>query len=142
MRLAFFQAAMLTVAVQATESATQEEAEPSYFPDLLVQTASIVDFFYPFVHDEEQTVETNLAQTEPKPVLHSQVDSEALAESEVDADAELLVESEVNVDADAELEAIMEAEIESEANGEVVLDSEALNKIENECEGNAECIKD
>ena len=128
MRLAFFQAAMLTVAVQATDSATQEEAEPSYFPDLLVQTASIVDFFYPFVHDEEQTVETNLAQTEPKPILHGQVDSDALAESEVDADAEL--------------EAIMEAEIESEANGEVVLDSEALNKIENECEGNAECIKD
>ena len=37
MRLAFFQAAMLTVAVQATDSASQEEAvEPSYFPDLLV----------------------------------------------------------------------------------------------------------
>ena len=45
MRLTFFQAAMLTVAAQATE---EEAAEPSYFPDLLVQTASIVDFFYPF----------------------------------------------------------------------------------------------
>ena len=83
-------------------------------------------------------METNLAQTEPKPTLHGQVDSEALAESEVDVDAEL----EVDLDADAELEAIMEAEIESEANGEAVLNAEALNRIENECEGDAECIKD
>ena len=47
MRVAFFQAAMLAVAVTAADE------EQSYFPDLLVQTASIVDYFYPFNHDEE-----------------------------------------------------------------------------------------
>ena len=47
MKVAFFQAAMLAVAVTAADE------EPSYFPDLLVQTASIVDYFYPFNHDEE-----------------------------------------------------------------------------------------
>ena len=75
MKLAFYQAAMLTVAVQATEASTNEEAEPSYFPDLLVQTASIVDYFYPFVH-EEHSAETSLAQTtqnttsKPEPTFH------------------------------------------------------------------------
>ena len=54
---------MLTVTVQATDAATNEEAEPSYFPDFLVQTASLVDYFYPFVHEEEHSVATALAQT-------------------------------------------------------------------------------
>ena len=43
MKIAFFQAAMLVSAASAVD--TDKE---SFFPDLLVQTASIVDFFYPF----------------------------------------------------------------------------------------------
>ena len=43
MKIAFFQAALLVGAASAVD--TDKE---SFFPDLLVQTASIVDFFYPF----------------------------------------------------------------------------------------------
>ena len=111
MKLAFYQAAMLTVAVQATEAATQEEAEASYFPDLLVQTASIVDYFYPFLHESEHITATALAQTKnhPEPTFQGQVESEIESgvDLEVDADA----------DADAELDAAIDAEIESEAYG-------------------------
>ena len=158
MRLAFFQAAMLTVAVQANESSTQDEAErTSYFPDLLVQTASIVDFFYPFTHDaaEEKSVETALAQaqrtdSEPKPSLHGQVgsiseldlDNDLEADAEAEADAELQAENELDADADAELSAIIDAELDSEANGTVFLDADALNTIETECDGDADCIKE
>ena len=39
MKIAFFQAAILAVAANAAE----EAAQPSYFPDLLVQTANVVD---------------------------------------------------------------------------------------------------
>ena len=65
MRLAFFQAALLAAAVTATDSETgAEETEQSYYPDLLVQTASLVDYFYPAVNNEDEQVNTTLAQTQ------------------------------------------------------------------------------
>ena len=47
MKIVFFQAALLMGAAQAAESETYEVEETSYFPDMLVQTASIVDYFFP-----------------------------------------------------------------------------------------------
>lgn len=117
MKLAFYQAAMLTVAVQATEAATQEEAEASYFPDLLVQTASIVDYFYPFVHESEHITATALAQTKnpPEPTFQGQVESEI--ESGVDLEVDADADADADVELDAELDAAIDAEIESEVYG-------------------------
>ena len=47
MRVAFFQAAMLVAATVATESPEESSA-----PDFLVQTASLIDYFYPETPEE------------------------------------------------------------------------------------------
>jgi len=76
MRLSFYQAALLAVGAQATEtdvvtSATIDIQKPveqiSYFPDMLVQTASLVDFFFPFVHEEGDQATNVLAQIVAEP---------------------------------------------------------------------------
>ncbi len=72
MKLKFFQPALLVVAATAAE-ANEESQTASYFPDMLVQTASIIDFFYP-QEQEQVSVAEVLAQT--------------AAEADVDAEAE------------------------------------------------------
>ena len=113
MKVAFFQAAMLAVAVTAADD------EPSYFPDLLVQTASIVDYFYPFNNDEEQG---------------------ALAQSNVDIDtnidADIEAEAQAEVDVESSADSAGEAEGEVEADSESELDSTAMLS----CGADADCV--
>ena len=47
--------ALLAVAAEASSP------DQDYMPDFLVQTASIVDFFYPFVTEDAVSAETQLA---------------------------------------------------------------------------------
>jgi hypothetical protein len=61
MKIAFFQAALLIGAASAADAASEIE-EASYWPDMLVQTASLVDFFYP--NAEEESPATYLAEIE------------------------------------------------------------------------------
>ncbi len=57
MRVSFFQTGMLVVAAHAVSANAQDDVDQHYMPDLLVQTASLVDYFFP----EEST--ESLAQT-------------------------------------------------------------------------------
>ena len=97
---------MLAVAVTAADD------EPSYFPDLLVQTASIVDYFYPFNHDEEGS---------------------ALAQSNVDVDTNTNIEAEAKMESSSE----SEAEGEAKADSESELDSNSMLS----CGADADCVK-
>ena len=112
MKLVFFQAALLAVASNATE-ASEAEQSSIWSGDWLVQTASIVDYFYPFQHDEEASIETTLAQNANE------------------------VEGESDADIDAELEAETLARIKSESG----LSNEVLNQIEADCLGDPYCVK-
>merc|ERR1711934_725772 len=89
MKIAFFQAALLIGAASASEAYEVEEA--SYWPDMLVQTASLVDYFFPNAENEPPA--TYLAE-----IASEQVEDADLAELEAEAEAELEAE------ADAELE--------------------------------------
>ena len=74
MKIAFFQALLLGAA-QAVETMAEIESEASYWPDLLVQTASIVDFFYP--SNEVETPATYLAEIEAEePTVLAEVAAE------------------------------------------------------------------
>ena len=112
MKLVFFQAALLAVASNASE--TPEAEQSSIFSaDWLVQTASLVDYFYPFQHDEEATIETTLAQNANM--------------SEGGSDAEI----------DGELEAESLARLQAESG----LSNEVLNQINADCLGDPYCVK-
>ena len=96
MKLVFFQAALLAVVSKASESPVSEQS--SIWPaDWLVQTASLVDYFYPFQQDEESSVATNLAQNDAEPAadadLESVVDAAIDAELEADTLAKLKADS-------------------------------------------------
>ena len=80
MKIAFFQAALLIGAASASEAYEVEEA--SYWPDMLVQTASLVDYFFP--NAENETPATYLAE-----IASEQVEDADLAELEAEADADL-----------------------------------------------------
>ena len=67
-------------------------------PDFLVQTASIVDFFYPFVTEDAVSAETQLAQI----ATENQGNARADADNEAELEAESELESELESDADAE----------------------------------------
>ena len=88
MKLVFFQAALLAVATKASESPDTEQSS-IFSGDWLVQTASLVDYFYPFQHDEEATLETTLAQN----ANEIEGDAEPAADIDADIDGELEAES-------------------------------------------------
>merc|ERR1719195_2471192 len=75
MKIAFFQAALLLAGAQAVETMAEIEQEASYWPDLLVQTASIVDFFYP--SNEVETPATYLAEIAAEADVDAEIDAEA-----------------------------------------------------------------
>lgn len=90
MKIAFFQAALLLAGAQAVETMAEIEQEASYWPDLLVQTASIVDFFYP--SNEVETPATYLAEIAAEADVDADIESEAeepTVLAEVDAEAEV-----------------------------------------------------
>jgi hypothetical protein len=112
MKLVFFQAALLAVASKASESPAPEQS--SIWPaDWLVQTASLVDYFYPFQHEDVTSVETTLAQNA------NEIEGEGDAELAADAD----LESFVDADIDSELEADTLAKLKADSG----LSNEVLN---------------
>ena len=145
MRLSFYQAALLAAGAQATETDVVTNAvidiqkpveQISYFPDMLVQTASLVDFFFPFVHEEGDQAVSLLAQVDAE----SKVDVDTFANTKVEGEAELNAEAKIELDADveseSELEAALEidseAEVESEAESAIEVDSDAELEVESE----------
>ena len=86
MKIAFYQAALLIGAASAAEAYEVEEA--SYWPDMLVQTASIVDYFFPSLEQETTTYLAEIGSSEFAEV-DAEVDAEADAEADVEVDAEV-----------------------------------------------------
>ena len=141
MKLAFYQAALLSVAAHAAATQSIEE-EASYFPDLLVQTASIVDYFYPQI-EEELSAGTTLAQTSSFTDANTEVEAEADVDADIDADVDADLEAELSADAEleADVDADVDAEVDVDAEAETELSAELKNQIELECEGEAECMQ-
>ena len=137
MKLAFYQAAMLSVYVNAAATQSIDE-EASYFPDLLVQTASILDYFYPQVEDE-LSAGTTLAQSDSiteSADIYAEVDADLDAdlEAEISADNEADVDADVDADIEAELSADNEAELEGELSADNEVDAELYADAEAETE--------
>ena len=102
MKLVFFQAALLAVASNASESPETEQS--SIWPaDWLVQTASLVDYFYPFQHDEESSIETTLAQNANEIEIEGEIEGQA--EPAADVDLESAVDAELEADTLAKMKA-------------------------------------
>jgi hypothetical protein len=96
----FFQAALLAVASKASESPTPEQS--SIWPaDWLVQTASLVDYFYPFQHEDVTSVETTLAQN----ANEIEGDAEPAADADLESFVDAAIDSELEADTLAKLKA-------------------------------------
>ena len=78
-----------------------------------MQTASIVDFFYPFVTEDSVSAETQLAQ--------------------------IATETHVKSAVDAEIEAELDAELEGESASEAEAETETLGALS--CGGDKDCVK-
>ena len=100
MQILFFQTALLTMAAHAAAVTNEAEQTESYFPDLLVQTASLIDYILP--NEGEQ--ELSLMQNES----HSEGEGENEAVSAVQGHANSSLMAEIEADCEADLECVEE----------------------------------
>lgn len=149
---------MLVMAGYATRANAQEDTDQTYMPDLLVQTASLVDYFFPeeeqatlaqtlaSIDDAEDVLPVTMAQSQTKNEGEIKVDTvtdvKAGAEAEVPAYADAIIGSEsgseVATQAAAEATTQGATEVASEAVAEVRTEAEAEVKSEAEAEVKSE----